>query len=144
MVLQPNTANGHSIGIGSELVNACPLAPHPLPRPLPKIGYFSHWLKECQQSSRRWFQTSERDIGGGHTIYLNGTKWLEKNHMAQKKSLPTSGLWVGSVRPPETQIFISGLMFQAYISWILAICVTSECVSADFIELINLKKGWCI
>ena len=64
---------------------------------------------------------SLKDIGCGHTIYRNGTKWLWMKHMAlnwqksrkkftdrknrKKKSLLVSGRWVGSIGPPETQVF---------------------------------------
>ena len=63
-----------------------------------------------------------KDICGRHTIYRNGTKLIWMKHMAQnwqkstkkdyrpqkltkKKSLPVGSHWVGSVRPPETQVF---------------------------------------
>ena len=50
-----------------------------------------------------------KDIGGGHTIYQNGTERLGMKHMARKtkieKSEPTGGHYVGSVGPPETGIF---------------------------------------
>ena len=61
-----------------------------------------------------------KDIGGGHTIYRNGTKRLWMKHMARKfakiekslpaakktqKNLPFGSFWVGSVGPPETQVF---------------------------------------
>ena len=53
-----------------------------------------------------------KDIGGGHTIYQNernGSGWntwseIGKNRI-EKKKLPVGGRWVGSVRPPETQVF---------------------------------------
>ena len=114
VVLQPNTAHGHSIGIGSEPVNA------------PEMGTFFHidWengsrhFGGSQQSCRRWVQASERYRRRSH--YL--PKWTERlwmKHMARnwqksnwKKKLPVGGRWVGSVRPPETQVFFSGLTWK--------------------------------
>ena len=70
VVLQPNTAHGHSIGKWSEPVNA------------PEMGTFFHidWengsrhFGGSQQSCRRWVQASERYRRRSH--YL--PKWTER------------------------------------------------------------------
>ena len=69
VVLQPNTAHGHSIGIGSEPVNA------------PEMCTFFHFftltermavaiLEEVNNHTDAEFKRL-KDIGSGHTIYLN-------------------------------------------------------------------------
>ena len=66
VVLQPNTAHGHSIEIGSEPVNA------------PEMGTFFTLtermavaiLEEVNNHADAEFKRL-KDIGGGHTIYRN-------------------------------------------------------------------------
>ena len=118
VVLQPNTAHGHSIGIGSKPVNA------------PRNGdIFSHWLREWRSPFWRkstitqTLSSSIWKISAAVTLFteMNETA-LDETHGAKlKKNLPVGGLWVSWA---TWRYFFSGLRYILFLTYSLGwICI---------------------